>query len=59
MDCPHCAEPLGNILEHIKACEIDTERLLNVGLITVEEFNSINSSRNKDETVTAIPSSKQ
>jgi len=55
MICPHCDQPLGNVIEHVKKCSIDPARLLAVGLITVEESNIINSNTDDKGDVSASP----
>tara|TARA_B110000211_G_scaffold195565_1_gene224225 strand:+ start:42 stop:221 length:180 start_codon:yes stop_codon:yes gene_type:complete len=42
MKCPQCNDDLGDIIEHVKKCSIDPQRLLAVGLLSVEEYNRIN-----------------
>ena len=55
MMCPQCDQPLGNAIEHVKKCSIDPQRLLAVGLITVEESNIINRYTNDKGDVIASP----
>lgn len=47
MICPYCNSHIQDPIEHVKNCEIDPNRLYNVGLISLEELKTINS---KDDT---------
>ena len=56
MDCPLCQEPIGNVIEHVKKCSVDHQRLMNVGLMSLEEYNIINNIEGVAETT---PPTKQ
>lgn len=45
MHCPKCDKIISNPIEHLEVCDVKPERLANVGLITLEELNIINSNR--------------
>ena len=56
MDCPLCQEPIGDVIEHVKKCSVDHQRLMNVGLMSLEEYNIINNIKRDAPT---SPSTKQ
>ena len=56
MNCPLCQEPIGDVIEHVKTCQVDHQRLMNVGLMSLEEYNIIN---NIKRDVDAPPLTKQ
>ena len=56
MNCPLCQEPIGDVIEHVKKCSVDHQRLMNVGLMSLEEYNIINNIEGVAETT---PPTKQ
>ena len=58
MRCPKCEREFGGpVLNHLKECSIDPQRLFNVGIIDLEELESINRYNDKGDAETS-PSSK-
>ena len=58
MLCPECDRPVLDFMKHTKECGVSPERLANIGLITLEELNIINSNNGKGPAPTD-PSPKQ
>jgi len=57
MRCPQCEREFrGQVLDHLNECSVDPQRLYNVGLIDLEELESIN---NIKRDVDAPPLTKQ
>ena len=57
MRCPQCEREFrGQVIDHLNECSVDPQRLYNVGLIDLEELESIN---NIKRDATTSPSTKQ
>jgi glutaredoxin-related protein len=37
MICPHCETFFANFIEHLKRCEVDLDRLIMIGLLTIDK----------------------
>ena len=57
MRCPQCEREFrGQVIDHLNECSVDPQRLYNVGLIDLEELESINNIEGVAETT---PPTKQ
>lgn len=57
MRCPQCEREFrGQVIDHLNECSVDPQRLYNVGLIDLEELESINNIKRDAPT---SPSTKQ